>query len=281
MFARLSAFVIWSLVAATAVFWVLRLAASPAPVPPYAVAVSKSIVVRGDLARLFGAPPRVAVVAGAAPEAPSRYKLLGVMAPRSKAAQAEEGRGVALIAVDGKPAKAYAIGARLDGDLVLQSVGLRTAAIGTAQGRAASCSSCRRCPCPIPASCRRLPAAAARCRRRSRRGRHRRLSRARRSRRAWSTVCRRSPNRHRAASPFLPRCHRSAASADAGRRQHALAARPLSRGKAGRPDWRSRRRRSRPGHRGRRESAPRRPAAPGSRPGSDRSRRPGCGSGTG
>jgi general secretion pathway protein C len=134
MFARLSAFVIWSLVAATAVFWALRLAASPAPVPPYAVAVSKSIVVRGDLTRLFGAPPRVAVVAGAAPEAPSRYKLLGVMAPRSKAAQAEEGRGVALIAVDGKPAKAYAIGARLDGDLVLQSVGLRTAAIGTAQG---------------------------------------------------------------------------------------------------------------------------------------------------
>jgi general secretion pathway protein C len=103
-------------------------------VPPYAVAVSKSIVVRGDLTRLFGAPPRVAVAAGATPEAPARYKLLGVMAPRSKAAQAEEGRGVALIAVDGKPPRAYAIGARLDGDLVLQSVGLRTAAIGTAQG---------------------------------------------------------------------------------------------------------------------------------------------------
>ena len=84
MFARLSAFVIWSLVAATAVFWALRLAASPAPVPPYAVAVSKSIVVRGDLTRLFGAPPRVAVAAGATPEAPSRYKLLGVMAPRSR-----------------------------------------------------------------------------------------------------------------------------------------------------------------------------------------------------
>jgi len=134
MFARLSAFVIWSLVAATAVFWVLRLAASPAPVPPYALAVSKSVVVRGDLTRLFGAPPRAAVVAAATPEAPSRYKLLGVMAPRSPAAQAEEGRGVALIAVDGKPPKAYAIGARLDGDLVVQSVGLRTAAIGTAQG---------------------------------------------------------------------------------------------------------------------------------------------------
>jgi general secretion pathway protein C len=134
MFARLSAFVIWSLAAATAVFWALRFAASPPPMPAYAVAVGKTVVVRGDLTRLFGAPARIAVVAGASPEAPSRFKLLGVMAPRSPAAQAEAGRGVALIAVDGKPAKAFAVGARLDSDLVLQAVGLRTAAIGPAQG---------------------------------------------------------------------------------------------------------------------------------------------------
>ena len=56
------------------------------------------------------------------------------MAPRSSAAQAEVGHGLALIAVDGKPAKAFAVGARLDSDLVLQSVGLRTASIGPAQG---------------------------------------------------------------------------------------------------------------------------------------------------
>jgi general secretion pathway protein C len=56
------------------------------------------------------------------------------MAPRSSTAQAEVGQGLALIAVDGKPAKPYAVGARLDSDLVLQSVGLRTAAIGSAQG---------------------------------------------------------------------------------------------------------------------------------------------------
>jgi general secretion pathway protein C len=134
MFARLSAFVIWSLVAATAVFWVLRLAAGPAPVPPYAVAVGTSVAVRGDLSRLFGAPQRASVVAQATPEAPSRYKLVGVMAPRSPAVQAEAGQGLALIAVDGKPAKAFAVGARVDSDLVLQSVGLRTASIGPAQG---------------------------------------------------------------------------------------------------------------------------------------------------
>jgi general secretion pathway protein C len=134
MFARLSAFVIWSLVAATAVFWALRFAASPPPVPAYAVAVGKSVVVRGDLTRLFGAPPRLVASGGATVEAPSRFKLVGVMAPKSPAAQAEPGNGVALIAVDGKPAKAFAVGARLDSNLVLQSVGLRTASLGPAQG---------------------------------------------------------------------------------------------------------------------------------------------------
>ena len=134
MFARLSAFVIWSLLAATAVFWALRLAASPAVVPAYAVAVGNSVAVRGDLSRLFGATQRPNVVAQGVPEAPSRFKLVGVMAPRSSTAQAEPGYGVALIAVDGKPAKPYAVGARVDSDLVLQSVGLRTASIGPAQG---------------------------------------------------------------------------------------------------------------------------------------------------
>ena len=135
MFARLSAFVIWSLVGATAVFWAMRLAASPPQVPAYAVAVGHSAAVRGDLGRLFGVAPRPAAGAqAAAPEASSRFKLIGVMAPRDPAAQTEPGQGVALIAVDGKPAKPYAIGARLDSDLVLQSVGLRTAAIGSAQG---------------------------------------------------------------------------------------------------------------------------------------------------
>jgi general secretion pathway protein C len=135
MFARLSAFVIWSLVGATAVFWVMRLAARPPQVPAYAVAVGNSAAVRGDLGRLFGVAPRPAAgQQAAAPEAPSRFKLVGVMAPRNPTVQAEPGQGVALIAVDGKPAKPYAVGARLDSDLVLQSVGLRTASLGPARG---------------------------------------------------------------------------------------------------------------------------------------------------
>ena len=135
MFARLSAFVIWSLVGATAVFWAMRLAASPPQVPTYAIAVGNSAAVRGDLGRLFGVAPRPAAgQQAAAPEASSRFKLIGVMAPRNPVVQAEPGQGVALIAVDGKPAKPYAVGARLDSDIVLQSVGLRTASLGPAQG---------------------------------------------------------------------------------------------------------------------------------------------------
>lgn len=134
MWARLSAFVIWSLVAATAVFWALRFSARPLQTPAYAVAVGKSAPIRGDLTRLFGAAPIVAVLPDTAPEAPSRFKLIGVMAPKSSEAQAMAGRGLALIAIDGKPARAYAVGSRLDSDLVLQSVSMRSASLGPAQG---------------------------------------------------------------------------------------------------------------------------------------------------
>ncbi len=134
MLARISAFVIWSLVAAAAAFWLLRLTTGSPQAPAYAVAVGKSAVVRGDLNRLFGAPVTVVAAAEPVPEAASRFKLVGVMAPRSKDEQSVAGSGLALIAVDGKPAKAFTVGASLDSGLVVQSVGLRTASIGPARG---------------------------------------------------------------------------------------------------------------------------------------------------
>ncbi len=134
MSARISAFVIWSLVAATAVFWLLRLTAHSPQAPTFAAAVGKSTVVRGDLNRLFGAPPTLVAAAEAIPQAPSRFKLLGVMAPRSKQEQSVPGSGIALIGVDGKTPKAFAVGASVESGLVLQSVGLRTASLGPAQG---------------------------------------------------------------------------------------------------------------------------------------------------
>ena len=133
MFARLAAFVIWSLVAATAVFWVLRFGARGPQAPAYAMPVDRTSPVRGDLARLFGTPAVVAATAVRS-EASSRFRLVGVMAPKSRPRDESASYGFALIAVDGKPAKAYMVGARLDSGLVLQSVGLRTASLGPAQG---------------------------------------------------------------------------------------------------------------------------------------------------
>ena len=137
MLARLSAFVIWALVAATAVFWGLRLFVNAQAAPAYAVPVGDTAVVRGDLTRLLGSAPVAAVAAAAAPQAASRFKLLGIVAPKSASTSdtASTRGGVALIAVDGKMAKAFPVGARVDTDLVLQSVSLRTVSIAsTAQG---------------------------------------------------------------------------------------------------------------------------------------------------
>lgn len=138
MLHRLSAFVVWALVAATAVFWGLRLLARPQPTPAYAVTVGEATTARGDLTRLFGAAPvATAAEQPAAPELASRFKLLGIMAPKPAAAEPAQRSGYALIAVDGKPARAFAVGSSLDSGLVLQAVSLRTASIGPLDGAAA------------------------------------------------------------------------------------------------------------------------------------------------
>jgi len=115
-----STFVLWALVAASAVYWGLKLAGggivataplamrSPAPADPAAVA------------RLLGATR----AEGAAPVASlsSRFVLLGVVASRSH-------QGAALIAVDGRPAKPFRVGAALEDGLLLQSVEGRRAVL--------------------------------------------------------------------------------------------------------------------------------------------------------
>jgi general secretion pathway protein C len=114
-------FALWALVAASAVYWGLKLTARPggpavapiamrAPPPPDPATV----------ARLLGASP----AAAAAPVASlaSRFALVGVVASRSH-------RGAALIAVDGKPAKPYRVGAAVDEGLVLQAVESRRAVL--------------------------------------------------------------------------------------------------------------------------------------------------------
>ena len=129
------AFVVWALVAATAVFWGLRLFVRPPAAPAHARGRRRRpVAMRGDLTRLLGAAPAPAAAAAApVAERQSRFKLLGVMAP-SRAAAGASGRRRA----DRRRRQAghgpIAVGARVDGELVLQSVSLRTASIGPPQG---------------------------------------------------------------------------------------------------------------------------------------------------
>jgi general secretion pathway protein C len=126
---RLLAFVIWAAVATSVMFWVLRLGASSPAAPAHTVAVGAAAAPRGDLTRVLGAAPvRESAAAAVTVDSPlaSRFRLLGVAAPR----QGGDRQGLALIAVDGKPARSYAVGASIDGELVLQSVHQRGAKLG-------------------------------------------------------------------------------------------------------------------------------------------------------
>lgn len=134
MAARLAAFVIWGAIAASALFWLLRLGVQAPGVPPHAVGVGDAAAVRADLSRLLGinaAPPPDAVVEAPPPaDGGGRYRLVGVVAPR----QANRLEGVALIAVDGKPPRAYRVGAIVEGATVLQRVQARGVELGPRGG---------------------------------------------------------------------------------------------------------------------------------------------------
>ena len=125
--ARWVGFAVWAAVAASAAFWALRLLAPATPVPAHAVGVAGAQPLRGDLARVLGGAAEDAPEGPVITAAPSRFQLLGVVSPPSPRAAAE---GLALIAVDGKPARAYRVGAVIEGELVLQRVRARGADLG-------------------------------------------------------------------------------------------------------------------------------------------------------
>jgi len=115
---------LWALAAGSIVFWGLRLAApADAIVPP---AVSGPPVAPPDpaaVARLMGAQAPRQVVA-AAPELASRLVLLGVVADPN-------GRGAALLVVDGKPARPYRVGAEVVDGYVLKALNGRAAILSS------------------------------------------------------------------------------------------------------------------------------------------------------
>lgn len=137
MLLRWMSLALWALVAATAVAWGLKLMVSPTPVPTLARQADTTPPLQADLTRLLGADPVAAVAAEGSAEAlsDSRFSLIGVVAPRQAGAQAA-GEGVALIAIDGKPPRAFRVGSAVEGDQVLQSVSARGAELGPRGGPA-------------------------------------------------------------------------------------------------------------------------------------------------
>ena len=114
---------VWGAVAFSAVTWGLRWSAMG--VSPSNASVAVQALPEVDVsaaARSLGAAPVQAV---AAPTLASRFQLQGVMAGGPNA-------GAALIAVDGKPAKPYRVGAVVADGWVLQSAEGRRISLGAA-----------------------------------------------------------------------------------------------------------------------------------------------------
>lgn len=125
----LATIVVWIAAAAGGLAWLLPLAGRPTPVPPQAVLATQPPVAIGGAERLLGTPPPVVVAAAPTPAEESRFKLLGVIAPR-----AAGGSGLALISVDGRPARVVAVGREVDTGLRVLTVSLRRVDLGSAPG---------------------------------------------------------------------------------------------------------------------------------------------------
>ena len=128
--ARWLAAALWLLVGLSASYWGLRWWGSPAPVPVPRLAPERAGVEPEAVARALGEPSGAPVAAAEAEVVASRHQLLGVV-------RDAQGRGAALIASDGQPAKPYRVGAALPDGLVLRELGAREAVLAPPTGGSA------------------------------------------------------------------------------------------------------------------------------------------------
>ena len=124
---------VWAAVAAVALYWGLKLFVTSPPAPAHTTLAMATPAAGADLSRLLGAEAPPMVDATPPPVVDARFQLVGVVAPRNTGTAANR-EGVALIVVDGKPAKAYRVGAVVEGNNVLQSVQARGAQLGPRGG---------------------------------------------------------------------------------------------------------------------------------------------------
>ena len=120
---------VWAAVLAGAVAWGLPLFTQSTPVPAGASLAAPSVPAGASLARLLGQPPLEPVVDAPMVVADSRFRLLGVVAPR-----AGRSSGLALISVDGKPARAVGVGRELEPGLRVLTVAHRQVELGAGSG---------------------------------------------------------------------------------------------------------------------------------------------------
>ena len=147
---------VWALVAGSALFWGLKLTSRPLPVPPQTQVAEPGVALQGDLTRLLGAEaPAPVAEAAPAPATDARFALIGVVNPKAARAARE---GLALIAVDGKPPRAYRVGAVIEGTHVLKAVSARGATLDLKDGGAQVALSIAP---PAPAATGTLPGAGA------------------------------------------------------------------------------------------------------------------------
>lgn len=131
MAARWTAWGVWAALAASVVFWGLRLGVQGRPLPPEVRTVALDPSSRGDVLRLLAGPAALRTEAPPPSPAASRFRLLGVMAGAdARSASA----GLALLSLDGKPARAVRVGAPVEGDWVLQRVTATRVEIGPRDG---------------------------------------------------------------------------------------------------------------------------------------------------
>ncbi len=136
MLSRFFALLIWAAVALSVAFWGLRWFGQSMSVPPGTASATMDNSLRGDVSKLLSGPAQpVDDVAAPAQQAAlaGRLQLLGVVAPRQEGGRA----GVALLVLDGKPARAYRLGQVVDGELVVQTISQRQVQIGAQGGPAA------------------------------------------------------------------------------------------------------------------------------------------------
>jgi general secretion pathway protein C len=119
-FSRSITFAIGAVAAASAAFWVFKFKGVANTKPMVSVDAQQSVIAEpASVSRALGGADPAGTSSNAMVQASSRFSLIGVLANPQSA-------GAALIAVDGKPAKPFTVGAKVASDWVIRSVQQRS-----------------------------------------------------------------------------------------------------------------------------------------------------------